>query len=140
MTSPRSGRIAAPSPDSKGQKSLIQARNSSRQNPHGLRAPAPLDAVAEDVAILDDDIALVDADPKFDAPIGRNRGATFGRRALHLGSAAQRIDDAGELDQQPVAGGLDDAAAVFMNPRVDQLGPNRLQSIKGPLLRTDRRE
>ena len=32
---------------------------------------------------------------------------------LHLDGAAHRIDDAGELDQHAVAGGLDDAAAVL---------------------------
>ena len=51
-------------------------------------------------------------------------GIALGHPALHLGGAAQRVDDAGELDQQAVAGGLDDAAAVLGDLRVDQLAPD----------------
>ena len=46
---------------------------------------------------------------------------------LHLDRAAHRIDDAGKLDQQAVAGGLDDAAAVLGDLGVDELGADRLQ-------------
>jgi hypothetical protein len=41
---------------------------------------------------------------------------------LYLGRAAQRVDDAGKLDQQAVAGGFDDAAAVLADLWIDQLG------------------
>ena len=40
--------------------------------------------------------------------------------ALHLDRAAHRIDDAGELDQQAVAGGLDDAAAMLGDLGIDE--------------------
>ena len=69
-----------------------------------------VDAVAEDVAILDDDVALVDADAELDAAFRRQRRHCVRPLPPALGRAAQRVDDAGELDQQPVAGGLDDAA------------------------------
>ena len=72
-----------------------------------------IDPVAEDVAVLDDDVALVDADAELDAPLGRDVGVALGHLALHLGGAAHRVDHAGELDQQAVAGRLDDAAAVL---------------------------
>ena len=48
-------------------------------------------------------------------------GVPLGHRPLHLDRAAHRIDDARELDQQAVAGGLDDAAAVLGDLRIDQL-------------------
>ena len=55
----------------------------------------------------------IDADAEFDAPVGRHVGVALRHSALHLDGAAHRIDDAGELDQDAVAGGLDDAAAVL---------------------------
>jgi len=38
--------------------------------------------------------------------------------ALHLDRAAHRVDDAGELDEQPVAGGFDDAPAMLLDLRI----------------------
>ena len=53
---------------------------------------------------------------------------------LHLDGEAHRIDDAGELDQQTVACGLDDAAVVLGDLEVAQLAPDRLQRRKRALL------
>ena len=80
-----------------------------------------IDAVAEDVAVLDDDVAEIDADAELDALLRGDTGIALGHPALHRDGAAHRIDDAGEFDQQAVAGGLDDAAAVLGDVRVDQL-------------------
>ena len=55
-------------------------------------------------------------------------------RPMHFGRAAQRVDDAGELDQQPVAGCLDDAATVLGDFGIDHLTPVRLQPRQGPFL------
>ena len=55
-----------------------------------------------------------------------------GHLALHLDRAAHRIDDAGELDQQAVAGGLDDAAAMLGDFGVDKFAPQRLQAASVP--------
>jgi hypothetical protein len=51
---------------------------------------------------------------------------------LHLGCAAQRVDDAGELHQQAVAGRFNDPAPVLSDLGVDQLAPKRLQPFEGP--------
>ena len=61
-------------------------------------------------------------------------GVALGHLALHLDRAAHRIDDAGELDQQAVAGGLDDAAAMLGDLGVDQFAPKRLQRGERALL------
>ena len=45
--------------------------------------------------------------------VRRIAGVALGHRPLHLDGAAHRVDDAAELDQHPVAGGLDDAAAML---------------------------
>src|SRR5207244_10295253 len=77
-----------------------------------FEAGRDVDAVAEDVAVLDDDVALVDADAEGDAALRRYRGVAFGQLRLHSGGTSERVDDAGELGQQAVAGGLGDAAAM----------------------------
>jgi hypothetical protein len=41
---------------------------------HAFEASRDIDAVAEDVAVLDDDVADIDADAPFDAPICRYSG------------------------------------------------------------------
>jgi hypothetical protein len=53
-------------------------------------------------------------------------GVALGRCLLHFDRAANRIDDAGELDQQPVAGGLDDAALMLDDFRIEKLAAQRL--------------
>jgi len=86
------------------------------------------------VAFVDDDVAGIDAGAVLDAPVGRRIGVAFGHLALDLDGAAYRIDDARKFDQQTVASGLDDAAAIFgsINSRAPSTGraspPRRLPS------------
>jgi hypothetical protein len=72
-----------------------------------------VDAVAEDVAVLDDDVADIDAHAKFDAPLCRCCGVAGDHLALQLDRTAHRVDDARELDEETVAGGLDDAPPML---------------------------
>ena len=58
----------------------------------------------------------------------------LGHRLLHRDRAAHRIDDAGKFHQQAVAGGLDDAAAMLGDFRVDQLAAQRFEAFERALL------
>ncbi len=78
-------------------------------------------SVAEDVVAVDDDVAEIDPDPEVDAPVFGDFGIAVDHRPLDLDGAADRIDDAGKLDQHAVAGGLDDAAAMLGDLRVGKL-------------------
>src|SRR5262249_40388169 len=49
---------------------------------------------------------------------------------LNFDSARHRIDDAGELDQRPVAHELDDAAVVPIDQRLNEFAAKRLESGK----------
>ena len=49
-------------------------------------------------------------------------------------TAAHRIDDAGKLDQQTVAGGLDDAPVVLCDLRIDELAAQRLEAFERAFL------
>jgi hypothetical protein len=90
--------------------------------------------VAEDVAVLGDDIALVDADAEFDAAVRRSLAIQLGQRRLYFAGTPQGVDDAGELDQQPVARGLDQPAAMLGDLRVDHLGTKRLEPTQRAIL------
>jgi len=86
-----------------------------------LQPGSDIDPVAEDVVAVDDHVAEIDADPECDALVLGYVGLTVDHCPLHLDSATDRIDDAREVDQHPVAGGLDDPPVVFCDLGVDQL-------------------
>ena len=58
--------------------------------------------------VIDDDVADVNADPKFDPLVLWHRRILVGHAALDFNCTAYRIDGACELDQHAVAGCLDD--------------------------------
>ena len=67
----------------------------------------------------------MDADPEFDAAIGRQAGIALDHRILDLDGAAHRVDDAAELDERAVAGALDDASAMDGDGRIDEVAAQR---------------
>src|SRR5262249_15151014 len=93
----------------------------------GLETGRDVDAVAVNVLVVDDDVAEVQPDAKFDAAFCRYLGITLGHSALDLDCAAYRVDDTGELDEDAVARGLDDAAAMLLDFGIDQFAPMALQ-------------
>src|SRR6516164_1999035 len=93
----------------------------------GFEPCRDIDPVAVDVASVPDDVAEIDSHAELDAPIGRHLGVSLGHLALNLDSATHRVDDAGELDEQAVAGGFYNAAPVLLDLRIAQLAADRLQ-------------
>jgi hypothetical protein len=61
-------------------------------------------------------------------------GLAVDHPALHFGGTAHRVDDARKLHQQAVTGGLDDAAPVLPNLRIDQLPAMRVEAFERTLL------
>ena len=76
--------------------------------------------VAMDVVALDDDVAEVDADPEYDPLFFRGRHVAFGHSPLHRDRAGDGLNHARELDEDAVAGRLDDAALVLGDLRIDE--------------------
>jgi hypothetical protein len=95
-----------------------------------LKPGCDIDAVTMDVAVLDDHLRPIDIDAKLNALVGGNVGVVSRHLVLHRDGAGDGFDDAGELDQQPVAGRLDHARPVLGDLRVDQLAAQRLQTRK----------
>jgi hypothetical protein len=93
-----------------------------------------IDAIPENVAILDDDISDIDANAELDPIVARNRRIALGHRRPHFDRAAQRVDDAGELDQQTVAHRLDDPAMMLGNLGIRHLGADCPEPFQGSAL------
>ena len=55
---------------------------------HLLEARCHIDAIAKDVAVLDNDVADIDADPELDPAVQRHGGIAFGHSHLHFGGAS----------------------------------------------------
>jgi hypothetical protein len=86
-----------------------------------FQARGNVDPVSEDVLVVNDDIANMDADAKLDPQLLRDPGILLDDATLNFNRALQRVDRTGELHQQPVTRSLDDASLVFGDHRIDDL-------------------
>ena len=60
-----------------------------------------IDAVAHEIAVgLLDDVAQMNANAEFDAPIFSHAGVALDHAVLHLDRATHRVDDAAKLDER----------------------------------------
>ena len=89
-----------------------------------------VDAVAKDVVVLNDHVAEIDADAELHPSRRRDIRVASRHPALNLGRAQHGVGNAMELDEHAVAGGLDDAAVVLGDGRIDQLDPMGLETRK----------
>src|SRR5215472_2450052 len=77
-----------------------------------------IDPIAEDVVTLDQYIAKMDADAPFHTAVAGHTRIAFRAQLLQRQSAFDGADHRTELDQDPVAGGLDDPSAISADQRV----------------------
>src|SRR6266516_6514590 len=84
-------------------------------------------AIAKDIVVVDDDVSQMDADTELD-PLGLGYLRVLASHAaLNFDGASRCIDGTGKFDQQTIAGGLDDAAAMFGDCGVDKRFSESLQ-------------
>jgi hypothetical protein len=95
----------------------------------GFDPRSDVDPIAINVVGLDDDVAEIDADTQLDAIVRLDAGVPRGHPLLHFDRAAHRIDDAGKFHQHAVAGGLDNAAAVLGDLRIEELAAQRFEAF-----------
>ena len=93
-----------------------------------------VDAIAENIVLLDDDIAQINADAELDPPRRRHIGIAPRHPALDFGCARHGVHDAAELHQHAVAGRLDDTAVVLGNRGINELKPVSFEACKCPRL------
>ncbi|HEY3681194.1 MAG TPA: hypothetical protein VGL45_20970 [Bradyrhizobium sp.] len=87
---------------------------------NSLEPRRDVDAIAKDIVVVDDDVADMHPDAKFDPELGRHAGVLARHFLLDNDRATRGIDHAGELGQHAVSGVLDDAAAMAGDRRVHQ--------------------
>src|SRR6202165_1718347 len=101
-------------------------RNASRHS-DAFEPRCNIDAIAEDIVVVDDDVSQMDADAELD-PLGLGYlRVLVSHAALNFGGASRCIDGTGKFDQNTVASGLDDAAAMFGDCGVDKRFSESLQ-------------
>lgn len=86
--------------------------------------------VAIDVAVLEYDVAEIDADPELDASIARHIQIAPSHTFLDLDRGMHGICNAMELDQHAVAARLDYAAMIPVDHRIDELDAMRSEPGK----------
>src|SRR5258708_18337722 len=77
-----------------------------------------VDAVAEDVVPLDQNIAEMDADAPFHAAFAGNPRIAFRRQVLQCEGAVDGADHRAKFDQDAVTGGIEDPPAMMRDERI----------------------
>src|SRR6516165_410843 len=90
-----------------------------------FQASRDVHPITEDVAVLHNDVALMNANTELDAFLGGDVRITLGHYALDLTRTPQSVDNTRKLDQQAVSGGFDDAPSMFADLRIGHFGADR---------------
>ncbi len=100
----------------------------------GLEARGDVHAVAEQIVVLDDQVAEMQPHAEQDGAILGLGAGLLANRLLQLDGGGERVDGAGELHQHAVAGQLDDAAAALGQQRHELLLADGAQPGDGAAL------
>jgi hypothetical protein len=88
----------------------------------------------EDVVLLGNYVAEIDADPELDRLFEWRARVAFSHASLHLDGAAYGIDHARELAKEAVTSILYDPAPVLLDLRLNQLPEVRFEPFVCPFL------
>jgi hypothetical protein len=101
-----------------------------------LQPSRNVDAIAKDIVVVDNDIADMNADPVLNSDILRDVRVLRGHGTLDFDRAAGGIDRAAKFYQQAVTSGLDDAASMGSDSRVNNGFSGGLEPSQGAFLVT----
>src|SRR5215469_2126555 len=113
---------------------ILRKTDGSRLS-NALQARRNIDAVAHQVAVAFlDNIAEMNADAKFDAPLWRQAGIALDQRVLNLDAAPHRFDDTPKFHNDSIAGPLYDASVVDGDRWIDQVASKCAQPCQRAVL------
>src|SRR4029077_16652456 len=81
-----------------------------------------------------DHVPEMNADPKFNALVGRDLSVALDHRPLDFNGAIHCVDNTPELDSCAIPGALNDPAVVHGDGRIDQVASEPTQARKCPVL------
>src|SRR5215510_2624961 len=81
-----------------------------------------------------DDVAEMNADAKFDAPLRRQTGVALDHQVLNLDAATNSVDDTAKFHENSIAGSLHDASVVDGDCRIDQVASQGTQPCQRAVL------
>ena len=113
---------------------MVVGRAPEIQMPPGSATPQAcrdVNAVAEEIAILDHHVAHIDPDAELDALLWCLTLSTLGHSGLHGHGALDRGHCAWELDENGVPAGVDDTATMSLDLRINDLATDRLEAREG---------
>jgi hypothetical protein len=93
-----------------------------------------IDAIAVDIALIDDNVTDVDTNAKFDPAIFGSGAVALGHHALYFQGTTGGVNRARKLDQKAVTCSFDDAAAMFAYLRIDELTAASLERCESTFL------
>src|SRR5262249_20278179 len=99
-----------------------------------LQPGGDVDAIAEDVSILTNDIAEIDPHPERQPATFRNSPVSPCHRLLQPDGAAHGFYGTGKLRNESVAAGFDNAAAMSAGGRLNNFAQEYPQAVVGSLL------
>jgi hypothetical protein len=83
-----------------------------------LEACGEIDAIAENILAIDQNVAEVNTDAPFHPAFAGSPSITLRHQLLECDRALYGTDHRGELDQRAVASGLDDPPTMLGNERI----------------------
>ena len=101
-----------------------------------FEARCDIDAVAKDIIVVDDYIADVNADSKFNPEFRRHAGVPFGHLPLDFHRTARGADSTSKLGQKTIASSLNYTTAIRGECRIDKRLSDRLKLRKCTFLVT----
>jgi hypothetical protein len=113
--------------------SVVRDANAARLR-DAFQSRGNVNAVAENIAVLDDDVADMNANTDFNTQVSRDALITLRHSLLCLDRTTRGINSAPEFDQESVAGAFDNAAVVLGDRRLEEFPTMGIEARECPFL------